>query len=279
MPNPVEATPNVPFSPPPKSSNLIVKLAVLVAIVMIVGGTLLFLKQFNLFPFTKISSPLATPAPTMIPNVFFQTSNDPSGRGIYYQLPKSKQLYYSGFGYYLYSPGAKFTDDATGEIKIVDEKVLDNPLTRYIVAAFDKWEDIPNSSDKYLVFGSQVSYLTKDQKTHEIKKVRVLMDKKDPKRSITALAVEDLSTIIPKVINSTDRATLYNLGSITDFSKQDLDKLIKNGDVLGISVFLDVANLKDFSDEDGIQLVSDIVLRRFNPEAELLQELGKDIIK
>lgn len=109
MPNPEEATPEVPVGPAPKSANLIVKLAVLAAIAVIVGGVVLFLKQTNLFPFSKTptlltTTPTITPTPISTPtlpppNLLFcniQKEDNPLVSNITNVLPNLREIDFSG---------------------------------------------------------------------------------------------------------------------------------------------------------------------------------------
>lgn len=258
-------------------------------IILSVSGSVLFLQgrlSFSQLPFTKRFLPMPSPAPVSknIPNVLFPRSPDPSGRNIYYITSDlGKNIKYAGVGILTYPAGTKFTDNK-GKVLFTTPVSTDSAMINYIVGSLDRWESIPNSKDKYLILKDLLGVHTEKGEVIPIPKIRIGFNTKDidQRKNIfgTAFGVEDLSSVIPKVINATEGIKLYRLnqiGLIGIIDPNDLKILIKPGDTIAVTVIADLTKQKDLVDEKGNIVAAWLFIRRFDPKTTLPKELNKPI--
>jgi hypothetical protein len=119
----------------------------------------------------------------------------------------------------------------------------------YAVVFFQKWEDIPNTTDKYLV--------TKDPTSDKQKRYRVsTQESRVFKSNPTKLALE-------LVYQGSKKSILKNEGgnSFPDIGYDTLKRYIRRGDILVLTPLFDFPVL-NVSDENGSILVAWVILRR-----------------
>lgn len=246
---PVDINPNS-NSPKNKTSPLL--------LIGVLAGFVLVIVLYVFIAFTKQKEKKVippSPAVAREAKILYppQPSND--GRDIYYDIG----ITYSGSG--VYPLATSKTASATA----------------YIVGNFVKWEAVPNSNDKYLILSDYI----KNSGKPDVPKIRVGFGKKINLKTqlATGLAVEDLATIIPNILDVSKGTAKYSLGYIVDW-QNELSKFIKPGDVIAATIIYDprVKNKKiDIVDSNGIKVAEWIYIRRFNPKETLVKELGRQI--
>lgn len=229
-----------------------------VLLIGVIASFLLIIVLYLLITFTKQKEKKVIPPRPAVAReakILYppQPSND--GRDIYYDIG----ITYSGSG--VYPLATSKTASATA----------------YIVGNFVKWETIPDSLDKYLILSDYI----KNSGKPEIPKIRVGFGKKINLKTqlVSGLAVEDIATIIPRILDASKGTAKYSLGYIV-FWQDELYKIIKPGDVLAIAIIHDprVRDKEiDLVDSEGVKVAEWIYIRRFNPKERLTKELGKEI--
>lgn len=137
---------------------------------------------------------------------------------------------------------------------------------------FEKWEEIPNSEDYYIIL---INPLSKEKLTARItidKKTLMEYDFKNGADNRTRLEIENLSYNVNKKTDS-----IFNrIGYFYNLKKEKIDRIIKKGDVvkIGILYFRENSNnetlLKVPNDLNRIPLAVTIISRRFASDLDLL---------
>lgn len=294
----VSDTPQI-NNPPPDISNqttnpikpkklitnpIFIGILVFIIIISVLGSILLLQGKlsFSLLPFIERPLPLPSPTPISenIPNVLFPHSPDPSGRNIYYFAEDlgNPNIKYSGVGVQTFPAGIKFTDEKGKTLLTTSSS---SAMTNYIVGSFDRFEKIPNSKDMYIILTDLLGVRNQKGEAIPLPKVRIgfSTEKVDEQTNIlgTAFGVEDLNSVIPKVIDKNAGIKLYKIGLIGAVSTQDLETLIKPGDAMAITIVHDFTSQKDFLDQNKNIVAAWLFIRRFDPKTALPKELNKPI--
>lgn len=248
------------------SKRFVLPLALAVlALVALIIYVVMNLKQTSYLPPQGSTQPQVSPTPNPINLVIYPQQPSPDGRDIYYQIAKS----YPGAGYYpmTFKP----------ETNAISSAKVSTELTSYIVGSFVSWEDISRSSDKYLVLKSNIP----PHKDIPLPKIRVGFNKdlNAPGHYSTGLGVEDLSTIIPTIIDSKG-ARAYSLGYIVSFTPDELAKLIRPNDAIVVTALRDFQRKDkkvDLIDGKSVKIAEWLYIRRFDPKNVLPKELGREI--
>jgi hypothetical protein len=151
----------------------------------------------------------------------------------------------------------------------VNEKGLDERV--YGVGVFKKLEDIPESGDKYLV-------LSGPREVGELK-LRLTIASKGEQYSVyqSTFCVEDLSLNYNDFMKMTSQPINVPLGYFNDFSEEERDRALKAGDVVGFILRFSGKMISSvpiraeeiLEDDQGVPLISSLVLRRFGGESKL----------
>ncbi|MCL4366470.1 hypothetical protein M1437_04560 [Patescibacteria group bacterium] len=248
---------------------------ILVSGLILVGSFLLSGKKLPFFA-KLIPPPSPSPIPR-IPNVYYPLVPDPSGRNIYYITSDGNQgsIPFSGAGVLLSDANTRLIDEKGNTVAMVASP---SAMTKYIVATFKSWKEIPGSKDRYLVLENPAGIRTPTGELIPIPKIRIGFSIKnlDNKTTFdTAVGAEDLDSVIPKVADKTQGLKTYKLGLIGDLEPTDLATLIKPGDTVAITIKIDLAKKRDLTDKDQVKVASWLFIRRFNPQVELNKELNK----
>lgn len=209
------------------------------------------------------------------PNYYFKVQNSAA-----FLYSKNKNLdgrdtYYRD----VFSPGA-FQYSGAGYFPLVasqSETVFTSfETTWYIAGNFVRWEQINNSPDRYLVLESKAS----KNGNYEIPKVRVGFYKNaapiNKNAFTTGLSVEDLSSVIPKVKDTQKGVLIRYLGVLFSLKSEELDKIIKPGDVLAVRIYRDTDTKIDVVDINNVKVAEVIYIRRFDPE-NISKEIGRRV--
>lgn len=215
-------------------------------------------------------------SPAPLSNVLYPQNPDPTGRNILFYSKEGKQVLFSGMGVSYYPTGSTY-QAASNSAKInIPPQVPD-----FVAGLFDSWQNIPNSKDKYLIL--TVPSSTADGKRVDTPKIRVgfstiqeVLKSKD--NFGTGVWVQDLGKIIPNAQDE-DVTSYLRMGLISDFSTDDLNKLIKAGDALGVKVKFDPNKKAVLVDKDGNWVASGLILRRFKPVEQINKELNRSLLK
>jgi len=147
--------------------------------------------------------------------------------------------------------------------------------THFIVGEFQVWEEIGDSKNRYII-------LTNPTTKRNYPKIKVVLESSDPYKSyqfwpgMTAFAVE-------KTEEEHDE-----LGFLNDFTPEEIDKLIKKGDLVRVvfekesliekfeqgSKDLEVKDLEGKTDD---YLALSLIIKREEGKAAVEQELGREI--
>lgn len=245
-------------------------------IIISVLAVLLILIPISMIIYTKYIKTTQSPAktnqsiPARIPNVFYPVKPDITGRDIYYIANGAKgAVPYSGSGVQFFPEGSKYTKDNGEAILTVASS---SAFTNYIVGSFENWEDIPNSADKYLILQDLAGIRNEKGELTTIPKIRIGFSVKDG----TAFGIEDLSSIIPKVLDVNLGTKIYKAGLIESLA-EDFNKLIKLGDVIAVTLIPDFSTKKDLLDKNNNKVASWILIRRFDVKIQIEKELGKTL--
>lgn len=254
LPSDIDA--NLQGSPNKTSKVLLIGVIASFAIVTVLYVFITFTQQKE----KKVISPSPTVAREA--KILYPPKPSNDGRDIYYDIG----ITYSGSGVYPLIENSKNTFPPSVA-----------SATAYIAGNFVKWEAVPNSNDKYLI----LTGYGRNNANLDIPKIRVGFGKEINLKTelVSGLAVEDLSTILPKILDNSRGTAKYSMGYIVDWQDQ-LGKIIKPGDVIAVTVFHDprVKNKKtDLVDSDGIIIAEWVYIRRFNPKETLAKELGREI--
>lgn len=263
-------------------------------------------------PGLSLVAPTPTPTSSPVsPNILFPLNYDSSGRNIYYHAHKKikSTLYrykdnvlYEGVGVYRFSSDTLLTQNR-GEIiaevlengteysvgvfikndkpNSVNQNTLlkevdASKMTQYIVGVFNGWENITQSADKYIILTDPMKVHEENGQLISFPKVRVGFGQKSDgiNEFATTLRVEDLSKVIPEFNELERRVPSFLVGKMNSLSDEQLEALIKPGDVVAIKVYLDLKKNADFLDENGTKVASDLLIRRFNPTDSIYKEIG-----
>lgn len=240
----------------------------IIALVMLIVVLLLAILNLSSIQhkLSQVSSKSTTVSNSPHGPIVYPPNPQKDGRDIYYQVSK-QDLRYSGYGYYGLSskPGG----------------IPNGKLTEFIIGSFAGWENIPNSKDKYLLLYDPVSKFKVSAKQLP-KKIRVgFASVTNYTTSFsTFLGVEDLSGILPIVSNQNGEADRYTIDTFANISATDLNKLIRHGDVLAVTILTDPAyqNKQDLTDKQGNKVAAWIFIRRYKAEDTLSKELGRRVV-
>lgn len=254
---------------------------ILLIIILVVTIVLIFSGRIHLKSNPTTPAQKTKPAQPKLANVLYPVSPDPTGRDIYYTAyGKRGDLKFSGVGVKAESAGSQFKDQNGAALGTT----VDASTTAYIVGSFVKWEDIPNSLDKYLILEDKLTF---DQNKMSINypKIRIGFDTQniDNKTHFaTAFGVEDLNSVIPNTPSSVDGVTTYKLGTIGALVSSNVLQLIKPGDAISIVIIpnlpdsrnpKDQTKVSDLIDSQGAKIAGILFIRRFNPQIELKKEI------
>ncbi len=140
------------------------------------------------------------------------------------------------------------------------------------IGVFRQWEAIKDSKDLYL------KLVNPDAKTKDKIEfhVRVILDRKEGSEFIpTKLSVQNLDY----GYSNNSVSPTVPLGYIANLSQQEINTLIKPGDVITVyPVFLDIETAKkqrtlNQKDENGYFVAKKILIRRFGGKETILKEL------
>lgn len=134
--------------------------------------------------------------------------------------------------------------------------------TRHITGIFQRFEDIPQSKDKYLL-------LLDPKNNKRLPLVRLIFEQ-TPTKSSSGLAVEKLSVPLDvKEYGSEYIGTALEIGS-------NLEKILRSGDAVAVQLNTDgSSNFKNLKDKNGNFEVFFLFLRRFDGKIQIEKELGK----
>jgi hypothetical protein len=157
----------------------------------------------------------------------------------------------------------------------------------YGVGFFQGWEEIENSEDRYMIVSGP--------KNQGRLKLRVSLvsweewfENEDLEYGPTKLAVDNLNILndVDTVAYSTEGFHV-SLGYVADFGLDQLEKILKKGDVVAFSGRFQFSNgdipLMEngqpviLTDESGVPILSNLILRRFGGIEQLGEELGVKI--
>lgn len=176
--------------------------------------------------------------------------NDEIGRTVFYDWRGEKAL------------------GGMGEVEVQNDD--STVFTRHITGTFSGWEDIPDSSDKYLL-------LNHPETNSSLPKIRILFAPNQNLpvwANITRFGIEVLD-YGPN--NSSDEDDIfYNFGDIAKLPMATLEKLIKKGDALGCFIYFDVDSAGkriNLFDENGQLVAMDLLIRRFGGKEQVDKEL------
>jgi len=137
-------------------------------------------------------------------------------------------------------------------------------LVESITGIFEKWEKVPNSSDKY-------AFLTDPQTGESFPKVRVgfefspLYGDGSGRKDATVFAVEK------------SEEDYEVLGYLKDFTSEEIDKLIKPGDEIKINLKKWTDKVGNVKDEGGNLLAHWLFIKREFGKQAVEEEVGRKI--
>lgn len=183
-----------------------------------------------------------------------------AGYGIYHQIDSEdttgRTIFYQGRG--------EGTFERTG----LRDVVLDGVNYRYIVGSFVRWEEIPDSEDKYMFINCPL-------RNEFFAPARIGFEESElfkEEASLTSLVVESLDW--GELSQETDLTA--ELGKVKDWSWESLEKLIQPNDT--VVVLLKKKDEKAvLRDENEGVVASQLFIRRFGGVEQLEKELGRKI--
>lgn len=156
---------------------------------------------------------------------------------------------------------SQFKNDTSGRT-VVYESTATNSYSgwngkNYQVGFFDSWQEIKNSSDRYIII--------KDKNNQEKILFRVVYEPTDIKIArATSFGVENLN----ELINSSEQGwATEGVLQLSDLGYSRLDKIIKKGDTVVVSLW--VVDNKIKTDQWGIKIARMLIVRRFGGQKEL----------
>lgn len=207
-----------------------------------------------------------------VKNLLYPLNYDSSGRNVYYQDSTGNYIRYGGVGSFYYPKGVLQFGNTSLNID------AENYYPEYVVSSFIGWEDIEGSLDKYILLKEALEIETTKPK---INKVRIGFSQTPNVDYInnfnTSFAVQNISQIIPKILDAITPVKTHNLKDFSLLEKQKLEKILIKGDVVSIDLDIDAKNKTILKDNNENFVASWVVVRRFNPLDKLSKEFGTDI--
>lgn len=221
----------------------------------------------------EIKLPSVNQPPQKMANVLYPPNPDPSGRNIYYlAYSPTGDVKFSGVGIHQEPIGSQYKDQ-NGKVILT---TINSSMSSYIVGSFVSWEDIPKSQDKYLILQDGLKTRDSSGNLIIIPKIRVGFDTKniDNKTHFaTAVGVEDLNSVIPKLLDPVEGVKTYKMGDMGTLSHLGIFQVIKPGDAISIVTLPDFKNQIDMVDSKGHKIAAILYMRRFDPKNEFKTEL------
>ena len=169
----------------------------------------------------------------------------------------------------------EFFDDLGGGGPNIDvlpwwanDKGLDDRI--YGVGVFKQWEDVPESDDKYIVLNGP--------KGGGELKLRFIVKQGGERFASyqSTFCVEDLSLNYNDFVKMKFQPVNVPLGYFNDFSEEERDRSLKAGDVVGFILNFSGKMIRStpiraeiLEDNQGVPVISSLVLRRFGGESKL----------
>lgn len=195
------------------------------------------------------SNPLFKKAQSLGYEIIWMNPQDSVGRTVFYNAREKSDYDFRGSGIVY----AQFGTDS-------------NKVASYVVGTFEGFEEIKDSSDEYIKFTDPITGIS-------LPRGRVIFTKDNSKQ--TNSLVENLSYGPNNPYVFKEGSNENNLGLLSNWSKEDLKKVIKPGDALVLNI---LSKSKDGiytneKDQNKEFIGTVLIMRRFGGKEQINQEL------